>query len=326
MSGSMENITKGDFFTGINFVNAPEKEFRGSGVFHRVLSLEAVLRILNPHSLNFSSPLVWTDPFEHFPYTHVKNQITPNLAQTLQDSVFAVCLTDKHITEAHWQAYTDSDIAVELEFYREKYLEEINKLSKWYHVYVGKVNYSLTDYEILKRVERNLPKSSEDSNDFNWFVDLLFLKRKDYRHENEIRVVLVKKNPDEIKETFRRPEKEEEDQKKKGKERFYQAEDFQCDVHELIRGIMIGPKTSELTYKMLEDVFRNNYGFVGVIQEEFEKPNRIRKSQLYRELNDDDSNNLSWIVRQEELKAMMQKNAGDNNSIELFNNLYNSIK
>lgn len=279
MQSELKNISSGKVHPNIRFVNLEEDYWLNDGVFHRVMKLETALSIFQlPHSLSYSSPMVWTDPFEHFPFQHLGYCGKTECQNYLKENVFAACMTDRQLFEAHWKAYTNSEIAIEFQFRKDQYLNQLDNLTDKYHVYVGMVDY-LPDEDILARIKTNseFDKGLESRN-FDWFADLLFLKRPDFAYEREIRIVLIRKF--EPQNSSGQPVKQ------------FVKEKYDCKDQHLIKRIILGPSTPDNTTLLLLDVFRNQYGFKGLIDDGPNAQEKVSKSSLYRELGEPDSKKL----------------------------------
>ena len=279
MPSELKNISSGKVHPNIRFVNLEEEYWLNDGVFHRVMKLETALSIFQqPHSLSYTSPLAWTDPFEHFPFQHLGFCGKTECENYLKENVFAACMTDRQLFEAHWKAYTNSDIAIEFQFRKDQYLNQLDSLTHKYHVYVGTVDY-LPDEDILARIKTNseYDKGLESQN-FDWFADLLFLKRPAFAYEREIRIVLIRKFN---KETFIEKQATQ-----------FVKEKYDCNDQRLIKRIILGPSTPENTTHLLLDVFRNQYGFEGFTDDGPNAREKVSKSSLYRKLGEPDSKKL----------------------------------
>lgn len=246
----------------IKFLNITKEEFLSTQLLHRYMPLEYALKMLNNKQLWFSNPITWKDPFEK---RFIEARYNDNGKETdflWKDQVFCICMTQTLTSEAYWNTYTCQQIGIEFRIEKNKLLDELRRYTQQYDIYIGKVEYMrIAD---IKRELSKIPfkapvpkvKSSE------WYARLLLLKRIAYRYEDEIRIIIVKKN--------------------KTKELGINL-DYQCENTELIRSILLDPSIGKNTTDLLKEVFEDKYGFTYLFNSNGHRQSRVLKSQLYAE-------------------------------------------
>lgn len=244
----------------IKFLNTTKEEFLSSKLLYKHLPLENALRTLEDKSLWFANPTTWRDPFEKrfLDAKYIRGGKDVNF--TWKGKVFCACFTQTMISEAYWNTYTKGDIGVEFRINRSTLLKELEKNDGLYKIYIGKVEYMKTDdiKKGLSAIPFN-PSVNEPMNSDVFAARLFLLKRIAYTYEDEIRIILVKK--DATKENGI-------------------GIHYECSNTDLIRRIVLDPTLESYTYKMLKGLFEDKYGFTPLIKGKT-KYNRVILSQLY---------------------------------------------
>lgn len=245
----------------LRFVNITEDDFLGSKLLYKHMPLENALRTLKNKSLWFANPATWTDPFEKRFLEAKYTKGGKEKPFTWQGRVFCTCMTQTQSSEAYWNAYSRGEMVIELRIIREKLLEELKQQSTKYDIFIGKVEYMKT--ADIKKIElKDIPfapplKVAMNSPEFA--ARLFLLKRIAFQYEDEVRIILLKKN--------------------KTQEMGIEME-YTCDNTDLIRSIVLDPRLGDNTAEVLSKCFTEDYGF---------KPynsgktmvKRVLRSQLY---------------------------------------------
>lgn len=143
----------------------------------------------------FANPKKWNNPFESLmvegDYSKLDFQ---------QPVTYAVCFTQLHNSEAHWKIYTNSpNNCLRIEYDLGKLIDTLFfKYGEKF--YIGEVFYDLIEKSIKsigsKRSKYHrlaIPKSFND----NDYVVLLLLKRRAFKWEKEIRIIILDKHKQE---------------------------------------------------------------------------------------------------------------------------------
>ena len=245
----------------LHFVNITEEEFLASKLLYKHMPLENALRTLKNKALWFANPATWADPFEKrfLEAKYTKGGVEKPF--NWPGRVFCTCMTQTQSSEAFWNAYSRGEIVIELRIVREKLLDELKKQSIKYDIFIGKVEYMKTaDIKKvdLKDIPFNPPlKVALNSPEFA--ARLFLLKRIAFQYEDEVRIILLKKN--------------------KTQEEGVGIE-YTCENTDLISRIVLDPRLGDNTADVLIKCFTDDFGF---------KPyksgktivKRVLRSQLY---------------------------------------------
>lgn len=246
----------------IQFVNITEEEFFKTTLLHKYMPLEYALKTLNEKKLWFANPASWKDPFEkRFIEAQYKSKSGRLSSFAWKDRVFCICMTQTITSEAYWNTYSYQQIGIELRVNKQQLYHELQRIQNQHDIYIGKVEYMKTS-DIKKNPISSIPlgKSIPKVNSPEWNARLLLLKRIAYKYEDEIRIILVKKN--------------------KTKEQGINLE-YQCENTDLIETIVLDPSLSDNTTALLKDVFENTYNFKPRPNKNNRLQRRVLKSQLY---------------------------------------------
>ena len=226
------------------------------------MPLENALQSLKEKYIWFANPSTWKDPFEKrfLEAKYIKNGKEVNF--NWKDKVFCTCLTQTQTSEAYWNIYKHNNIGIEFKINRKILLEELKKYDDTYNIYVGRAEYLKTSD--IKRDLREIPFSPAIAPNVKLNSDifaarLFLLKRVAFRYEDEIRIIIVKKNTT----------------KERGIKIYYD-----CGNTDLIHQIVLDPDLGENTSAMLKKVFAEEYGFTPLVGKNNETK-RVLQSQLY---------------------------------------------
>lgn len=226
----------------ISFINITREDFLKQKLLYKHMPLENALRTLKNKSMWFANPTTWSDPFEkrflEAKYTKGGREKSFNW----KDRVFCTCMTQTQSSEAYWNAYSRDEIVIELRIVREILLEELEKQSTKYDIFIGRVEYMKT--ADIKKVELKdipfVPPLKVALNSPEFAARLFLLKRKAFQYEDEVRIILLKKN--------------------KTQEKGIEME-YTCDNTVLIRSIVLDPRLGDNTAEVLSKCFTEDYGF-----------------------------------------------------------------
>lgn len=249
--------------SNIHFVNLNEEDFLKKKLLYKHMPIENALRSLNEKYIWFANPTTWKDPFEkrfiEAKYIRKGKEVRFNW----KDRVFCTCLTQTQTSEAYWNIYKQGNIGVEFRIYREMLLRELQKYGDAYKIYIGRVEYLKTN-DIKKENLREIPfnpalKPNVTLNSDLFAARLFLLKRVAFKYEDEIRILIVKKNAT----------------KENGIKVNYDSENT-----DLIHQIVLDPNIGGNTTAMLKKFFSEEYGFTSLPGKE-KGIKRVIQSQLY---------------------------------------------
>lgn len=255
---------------GLKFVNITREEFLSKKLLHKFMSLEYALSTLEKKCLWFANPTTWKDPFEkrfiEAKYKDCKGKVKQF---AWKDRIFCICMTETSTSEAYWNTYSQQTIGVELKFNRKCLLDALETLAtnNNLNIFIGKVEYMKTS-DIRKPLSE-IPFNPQINSGINTQMGkarLLLLKRIAYRYEDEIRIMIVKKDKTKEKGTYLK---------------------YQCDNTAMIDSITLDPSIGSYVTTLLKNTFVHTYGFIPIKTNSLSKKfrYRVQKSSLYSEVN-----------------------------------------
>lgn len=160
---------------------------------YRVFNIEYLINIFKTQKNTLVKPSLWDDPFENFLFKQ------DNLGKRwkfnqYRERFYGQCWTmNTSETDALWRIYSPMKNGVRVKTTLKKLHETFYDLEHFYpstHFFVGKVSYK-NESEIINFFEN--PELLEDylgepSNSIG-HAKSLFLKRKEFEHENEVRLI-----------------------------------------------------------------------------------------------------------------------------------------
>lgn len=164
---------------------------------------EYAKKSLQGRYLWMTNPSEWDDPFEKYFFeadyidSAGKHHPFPFL-----NNVFCNCFTPDHNSEAHWITYSKTEIGVSLRIKVPELVERLNNFGKAnpkYKIYIGKVSYlklsqiQTNDIRTIHLYEDRIGSPvKRDITDPDFCANLLLLKRNSFKHDNEIRLILIR--------------------------------------------------------------------------------------------------------------------------------------
>ena len=151
-----------------------------------------------------SNPSVWEDPFEKYFLNAQYEDSAGNLMSfPFKNKVFCNCLTPDHNSEAHWITYAKKNVGVSLRINVQELIERLDCFGiahSDYRIYIGKVSYRKQSEIQVKSIHKIPLLDSEvkrDIEDADFCANLMLLKRKAFKHDNEVRLILIQDNTNE---------------------------------------------------------------------------------------------------------------------------------
>jgi hypothetical protein len=178
--------------THINSINLTPKEL--THPVYRVMSFTRFIELLQRQELTLVRPHMWEDPFENYLYSFMqkKHLGTYKGLSRYGEDLFAQCWTLHRETDAMWRIYSpDNDgVRVRTDFsrlYRALALKV--GIRATIDSFIGKVQY-LTKEEIRDIVSScEFQRSVDRADTSKHIARCLLLKRKEFSHEKEIRLI-----------------------------------------------------------------------------------------------------------------------------------------
>lgn len=213
-----------------------------SEAIYRIMDFSRVVQIFEKQELYFAHPSTWDDPYEtrlHHKHSH---------------SLFAQCWSQSAVSDAMWRIYSQHGTGVRISTTKSKLREAVRKWgkSKGYRFRGNEVSY-FPQNEINKRMS-DIQSDLADSFHLSRAVDILYLKREAFEHENEWRATV-----------FCPDTSDEPEEKRKGIS-------IKIDPHKFISSILLDPRAP------IELVNAFTYYFT----EKLEFSGTVRRSALYK--------------------------------------------
>lgn len=181
---------KGDYK---NFAE-PIKKRNYDVPIYRIIPIDYILKIIEKKELTLSQTILWEDVYENFlskTKFYIRNNMT-SIGYSL--SIYGQCWSLKKESDALWRIYSQNKHSVRIK-------TTINKLYN--------VSFNEKNYEKFSTHTRNIGQVEyfSKSQIINWIkerkakniflnifdeVDSLFIKRKEFKHESEVRLIIYK--------------------------------------------------------------------------------------------------------------------------------------
>ena len=180
------------FAMAIKFLNITQGELPAN--LFKYMKLEHAIDSIKNDTLWFSNPEEWNDPYESYFANNAYDKAQVPFDFPLKDKLYACCFSTLPNSEAQWNAYT-SGIGIKCQIPTAEFLEELEKLSSDYDVYVGRVSYQNTATLRLRDVPAILDAAGFENTtcDIKKALMLMLCKRVAFQYESEIRVFLIPK-------------------------------------------------------------------------------------------------------------------------------------
>lgn len=220
-----------------NFINI-ETENREQKIY-RIFSVDHFKDLLRTNELVLVNPKKWDDPFENF---FLNGPVIDSNGQTgslekLAASWYGQCWTFKKESDALWRIYSPKKDGVRVSTTIKKLFSCIwDEKDKYRSLkyFIGKVSY--TSRSDIENFMENTPFeyiASGGNNDK--FARLLCVKREEFSHEEEIRILV-------------------DDLDKKGKDGLYR---ISFDYQDILEDVCLDPRLSDGDYSALKNEFQN---------------------------------------------------------------------
>jgi hypothetical protein len=207
---------------------------------YRIMDFSRIVQIFEKKELYFANPSTWDDPYEEL-IKHSKNH-----------ALFGQCWSESSTSDALWRIYSNSGMGVRISTTREKLSAVIRQAVRdnGYKFRLNKVEY--VSQNALNDKAQKVAASLRDLFIIGEAVDMLYVKRRAFSHENEWRATLY--CPAEVTTSG-----------KKGIA-------IPVDPHEFINGILLDPRAPDELVDAFKFYFKNKLGFKGP----------VRRSVLYK--------------------------------------------
>ena len=226
------------------------------------MEIEHLFHMLESNRLCLVSPHLWEDPFETFFNYCLTTSLFfgPTSYESCGKLIYGQCWTYQHESDALWRIYSPKKNRVRIKTTVRKLITELEKIqTDGFYSFIGKIHYQETsdiETKIQHALQAHIPTIIFDHNLINNF---LFVKRKTFEHEDEVRLIvsLRKMGEEQVKE-------------------FLGKNDQLCSISiessiDLIDEIVFDPRIDDSVFASFKDRLINHYMFT--------KP--IKKSTIY---------------------------------------------
>lgn len=200
---------------------------------YRIMDFSRVVQLFEKKELYFANPSTWDDPYEQL-IKHSKDH-----------ALFGQCWSRTHSSDALWRIYSKDGMGVRISTTEERFRQVIQSGvdGKGYKYRLRKVDY--VSQLRLNRKAKSIAASLQNLFDVGEAVDILYVKREAFSHENEWRATLY--CPSEMKADG-----------KKGIT-------IPVDPHYFIKGILLDPRASDEIVDAFIFYFKSKLGFKGEV-------------------------------------------------------------
>jgi len=232
------------------YLNLKESELKQ--YVYRTISLDRLIELFKTSENTLVKPELWDDTFENFV---LKSKLhTPNgkiIEYDVHKRIYGQCWTLEKSSDAMWRIYSPDKNSIRIRTTIEKLLDSISIATvgtKYCEHSIGKVEY-LAEKNLIRRAKDTFEKDGQIT--FGNLFKSLLIKRKAFKHENEIRLLFLDWSED------------------AGKNKIFK---YSIEPHKLFSQMMIDPRIPYGEFKQIELDIRNKTGFKG----------NIKRSLLYR--------------------------------------------
>lgn len=232
------------------YLNLDEAELKK--YVYRTVSYDRLVELFKTKKNTLVKPSLWEDTFENF---ILKSKLIDETGQEIEydihNRMYGQCWTLEKSSDAMWRIYSSDKNSIRIRTTIEQLVDSLctatNDRSGCEHC-IGKVEYLIQSKLIKKAKETFTPQGQMT---FGKMFSSLLLKRRAFRHENEVRLIFC------------------DWAKNAGKDNLFK---YDIEPHKLITQIMIDPRIPYDEFKIIEKKIRQETAYEG----------EIKRSLLYR--------------------------------------------
>lgn len=212
---------------------------------YRIISVDRVIELFSTNQNTLVKPIEWDDPYENFILSS-KIKLTSGeiIEYNYHDRFYGQCWTLNRASDAMWRIYSPNGDGVRVRTTIRKLLESIYaaqpKLPE-VKCYLGKVKY-LSEKKLYDVANSIFDDSGVEVN--NLFYSLL-VKRRAFKHEDEVRLLYFEMNDDKYSEKLFK---------------------YEIEPNSLIDQMMLDPRFSFEDYKKIKEKIKTKTVFKGDIK------------------------------------------------------------
>ncbi|KIU54413.1 hypothetical protein QV12_01020 [Pseudomonas putida] len=231
-------------------LNLEEKELNQH--IYRTISYDRLIELFTTKQNTLVKPLLWEDTFENFILkAKLRYETGEEIECTIHERMYGQCWTLESSSDAMWRIYSQNRDSIRIRTTIDKLMDSLFLATidrGRCEQCIGRVEY-LTEAMLLERAKDTF--TSHGQLTYGKLFTSLLLKRRAFRHENEIRLIFFD-----------------------WAEEIGESDLFKYDIepHELITQIMIDPRVAYDEFKRIERDIRQKTEYQG----------EIKRSLLYR--------------------------------------------
>ncbi len=232
------------------YLNLDETELKQ--YVYRTISYDRLIELFATKLNTLVKPSLWEDTFENFILkSKLRDETGRQIEYDIHNRMYGQCWTLEKSSDAMWRIYSSNKDGIRIRTTIDQLLDSLClgtiDRKKCVHC-IGKVEY-LSETELVKRAKRTFTSHGEIT--FGKLFSSLLLKRRAFRHENEVRLMFC------------------DWAEGAGENKLLR---YDIDPHKLITQIMIDPRVSYEKFKLIEQDIRQRTAYQG----------EIKRSLLYR--------------------------------------------
>ncbi|EKO3656987.1 DUF2971 domain-containing protein [Vibrio metschnikovii] len=232
------------------YLNLEESDF--STYIYRTIPLNRLYELFQDRENTLVKPSLWEDTFENFVLkTKLRDKQNQVIEYNIHDRMYGQCWTQERASDAMWRIYSPDKQSVRIRTTIGALLDSISMSTvdraKCGHC-IGKVEY-VREQELVGRATATFSENGEIT--FEGLFRSLLIKRRAFRHENEVRLIFC-----DWSETA-------------GLQNVFK---YDIEPHELISQMMLDPRLTYEEAETLKAEIRKQTGYQG----------DIKRSLLYR--------------------------------------------
>lgn len=160
---------------------------------YRIFSYERFVQAIQSKQLTLVTPALWDDPFENF---FLKSKVdmgdgTFSGLDLIANRWFGQCWTTEKDSDALWRIYSPTKCGIRVKTTVGKLFSALymaNDFQAGLKYFIGKVHYK-SQSEILELLKQSTFMSIAGGGQNHGFAELLCIKRTEFAHENEVRIL-----------------------------------------------------------------------------------------------------------------------------------------
>ncbi|GAA6205379.1 DUF2971 domain-containing protein [Thalassotalea sp. SU-HH00458] len=177
-----------------NCIGFDESKSLENKKLYRVFSIERLLELFTKKELTLVKPSAWDDPFENYILNATAvNENGTTFTFDVREHIYGQCWSETRESDAMWRIYSPNITGVKIRTTIGKLNDsfKLNYEINPQQIFIGKVAYQSQKDLILRAENRIEMQKQLVSNKTVGFAKTLLFKRKEFSHENEVRIICI---------------------------------------------------------------------------------------------------------------------------------------